>query len=363
LGLGVFGNKPSDFELAIIDSEGNPDAARRATERLVTENNVIAIIGSLLSRTSVAVARKANELGVPSIALSQKAGITDVGDYVYRNALTSELQISELVNFAMNTRGLTKFAILYPNDNYGVEYTNLFWDHVLARGGQVVGAQAYDVKETDFRGPIERLVGKYYLDDRMSEYRLFVNDWLSKQRAITSRTTPPDELLPPIVDFEALFIPDSTRAFGQVAPMLAYLNVKDVTLLGTNLINTPSLLERGQRFVEGSLFVDSLLANDAQFKDSDFYKDFVNTFGSTPGIFESQAYDAAILLREIISSGKTTRIEVKEALDKIKDFPGSVGPMTMTERRELTRPLVRMGVQEGQIVSNPLPPAKKPLRN
>ncbi|MCB0356203.1 MAG: tetratricopeptide repeat protein, partial [Bdellovibrionales bacterium] len=63
LGLGIFGDDRSEFELAIVDSEGNPDAARRAVERLVTEDHVVAIVGSLLSRTAIAVASKANELG------------------------------------------------------------------------------------------------------------------------------------------------------------------------------------------------------------------------------------------------------------------------------------------------------------
>ncbi len=355
MGLGIFGDNPSDFELAVIDSEGNPDAARRAVERLVTENHVIAIVGSLLSRTSVAVARKANDLGVPSLALSQKAGITDVGDYVYRNALTSDMQISELVRHAMDDRGMKKFAILYPNDNYGVEYANLFWDHVLARGGKIVGIQTYDVKETDFRGALARLVGKFYLDDRIHEYKFLLTDWLSKQKFISSRSSPPDELLSPIVDFDGLFVPDSTKTIGQVAPMLAYLNIKNVTLLGTNLWNTPSLVQRGQRFVEGSLFVDSLLVTDSTYQQSDFFREYISTYGSEPGIFEIQAYDAAILLRQIIGAGNTTRVDVKESLDKINRFPGAVGDLTMSSRRELSRPLVRLGVQNGKIINNPRP--------
>jgi branched-chain amino acid transport system substrate-binding protein len=351
LGLGIFGDNPSDFQLAVIDSEGNPDFARRAVERLITENHVIAIVGSLLSKTAVSVANKANELGVPSIALSQKGGITEVGDYVFRSALTSEMQVAELVRHAMEDKGLKKFAILYPNDNYGVEYTNLFWDHVLARGGKVVGVQTYDPKETDFRSVMARLVGKYYIEDRIDEYKTALNKWYSEQKRISSRTSPPDDLLPPVVDFDAIFIPDNTRAVGQVAPMLTYLDIQKTTLIGTNLWNTPSLVQRGQNLVEGSLFVDGLLSNDASFKNSDFYKEFFNTYGEAPGIFESQAYDAAILLRQIITSGATSRVEVKENLEKLTNFPGSMGNLNTNSRREIIRPLFRLGVVNGEIVN------------
>ncbi len=359
LGLGIFGPNPSDFKLAVIDSEGNPDAARRAVERLVTEDHVIAIVGSLLSKTAVAVASKANELGIPNIALSQKSGITDVGEYVYRNALTSEMQIAELVRIVMEEHGMKSFAVLYPNDNYGTEYTNLFWDHVLARGGKIVGVQPYNSKETDFRGPMARLVGKYYLDDRLEEYKIIANNWYTKQKYINSRITPPDDLLDPIVDFDAIFIPDSTKVVGQIAPMLAYHDIKNMTLIGTNLWNTPSLLRRGQAFVEGSLFVDSLLPNDKSFKASEFYQNFSRTFSKRPSAFESQAYDAGIILRQIIASGIKTRIEVKEKLLQLNSFPGSIGTLDTNLRRELTRPLVKLGVMNGSIVKNPKRPKEE----
>ena len=72
MGLGIYGgDSPSQFKLAIVDSEGTPDGARRAVDRLVTEDNVIAIVGSLLSKTASSVATKAEEM--PSIALSQKS--------------------------------------------------------------------------------------------------------------------------------------------------------------------------------------------------------------------------------------------------------------------------------------------------
>ncbi|MBK7845680.1 MAG: ABC transporter substrate-binding protein [Bdellovibrionales bacterium] len=148
--------------MAVLDSEGNPDIARRSVERLVTEDHVIALIGSLLSKTAVAVASKSDELGVPSIALSSKSGITEIGPTVFET-LTGEMQVRQLVNVAMNDLGITRFAIMYPNDAYGVEYANLFWDEVLARGGTISGAQTYEPNQTDFSAPIQRLVGTFIL--------------------------------------------------------------------------------------------------------------------------------------------------------------------------------------------------------
>lgn len=351
LGLGIYGPDRSTFKLAIVDSEGNPEGARRAVERLVTEDSVIAVVGSLLSREANAVAAKTEELGVPSIALSQKSGLTESGTYIFRNAVTSAMQMRELVRLAIDQLGLKRFAILYPNDSYGVEYANLFWDEVLARGGTITGAQIYNPSETDFRGPIKRLVGTYYVEDRKTEYQNRLRDWFKKQKKLTTRQSPPDDLLPPVQDFDALFIPDTPKAIGQIAPMLVYQGVSNVRLLGTNIWNSGELVQRGQKNVENAVFVDTNMVSDPNFKTSHFFKNFVKTFGEEPGLFEAQGYEVGVMLRQVISGGEKSRVGLAEAMNGIKQFQGVTGPMAMNEQRELMRPLTPFVVKQAEIVT------------
>ncbi len=350
-GLGLYGRTPSEFRLAVLDSESNPDVARRAVERLVTEDNVIAIIGGLLSKTADTEATKANEFGVPIIALSQKSGITSIGDFVFRNAMTSQLQVQRLLDIAMGQNGLSKFAIIYPNDPYGVEFSNLFWDEVRARGGEIRGVQPYDPQETDFRGHVQRLVGTYYIDER-EDYPNVLKKWREKNTSVSVRQggPTPEEILPPIIDFEAVFIPDSARAVGQIAPMLAYSDVTNVRLLGTNIWNSKNLLERASKFVENSIFVDSFLGSDKAFQNSEFFNSYKQVFGEDPSIFEVQGHDSALLLRQVISSGEDTRMGVAQKLSEIRDFPGALGFLSVTPEREVKRPVVGLTVLQGAIV-------------
>ncbi len=351
LGLGLVGSDKSTFRLAVVDSEGTPDGARRAVERLVLEDSVIAVVGSLLSRTATAVAGKTEELGVPSLALSQKSGLTEAGTYIFRNAVTSEMQVKELVRIAMEQMGMKRFAILFPNDYYGVEYANLFWDEVLARGGTIAGAQPYNSTETDFRGPVKRLVGTFYVEDRRTEYKNRVTDWFKKQKKVSTRVQPPDDLLPPITDFDAIFIPDSPRAIGQIAPMLAYQGVTAPRLLGTNVWNSSELVRRGQKNVENAVFIDSNLMSDPAFRKSKFFTEYQKIFGEEPGVFETQGYETGVLLRKLINSGERTRVGLASALSGLREFQGVSGPMTMSSNRELVRPLTPFVVKENAIVT------------
>jgi ABC-type branched-subunit amino acid transport system substrate-binding protein len=349
-GLGIFGNDNSGFKIAVIDSEANPNVAKRAVEKLVVQDNVIAILGSLKGKTSLAIAKKAQELGVPNIGFSLSADLTVTGDYIFRNALTSHMQVKNLVKTAMTKYNVKRFAILYPNDNYGIEFSNIFWDEVLANGGEIRGAQSYNAKETDFRDPIRRLVGTYYREDRFDEYKIRLQEWQAKYGENTRRKIPTD-LLPPIVDFEAIFIPDTSRALGQIAPMLEYNDVKTPILLGTNLWNTNSITKRAGGFADQVVFVDTYtdLANK---RAADFIKNFEQEFGRKPDSYESIAYETAKLLKDlIVQEGIRTRSALKESLMQLKAYPSIMGQISVNEIGDIERPLRSMTIEKGQIKS------------
>jgi branched-chain amino acid transport system substrate-binding protein len=351
LGAGLAGKAGSNFRIAIIDSEGNPDLARRAVERLVVEDNALAIVGGLLSRTATAEATKAQELGVPMLLMSQKSGITEIGEFVFRNALTSRQQTQTLVSYAMDQVGAKRFAILYPNDYYGVEFANSFWDEVLKRGGHVTAAQTYDPDETDFRSVIQRLVATYYMEDRADEYRARYRAFMDRNPKRSVRQGGPtyEEVLTPAVDFEFLFIPDTPKAAGQILPMLAYYDVDNMRVLGTNVWNNPQFVQRSQKAAEGAVFVDGLMSEDKSFVSSEFFRSFRDFYGADPGLIETQAYDTGALLRRLISDGATSRISLQEQLSTAQNINGSLGRFSIGAGREFSRPISILTVKGGKI--------------
>lgn len=345
LGLHIPG---SAFKLAVMDSEGNPDSARRGVERLVKEDNVIAIVGSLLSKTAPTVAGKSNELGVPNVALSQRSGLTEVGPTVFRNSLTTSMQVRALVRTAMEDMGMKKFAILYPNDAYGVEFTNIFWDEVLARGGKITAVQIYSPKETDFRLVIQRLVGTYFGEARQEEFQMRLKELQQVDKKKSVRQSNLETVLTPITDFDGIFIPDNVKAMGQISAMLSYNDVKEVKLLGTNLWNTKDISRRAGNFADKLLFVDSV--SPATFEQSKFVSEYKALYNEEPSLIEVQAYDAGLILRQLIASGVNTREELTQNLTQLKKFPGSLGMLNMNAEREIERPVTPLTIDKGEIV-------------
>ena len=349
LALGVKGGiSKNNLRLAVVDSQGKPEYARRGIKRLVEENQVISVIGGLLSKTAYAASIQAQELGVPFIALSQKEGLTDIGPFIFRNALTVESQVQTLVKTVVNDLKRKRFAILYPNDSYGVKLSNSFWKIVKENGGVVTAAQSYLPGETDFKESIQKLVGTFYLEDRQKEYEKRLKEWYEEQGK-NRRRKPPVGLLPPIVDFDALFIPDGPKAIGQIAPMLAYNDIKNVYLIGTNIWNSKEFLRRGQNFVSQSLFTDSLNTGDEKYRNSAFFKKYKETYKRSPSSFALQGYDSGLIVRSVLSRDVQSRLDFVNEMKRNHGIPGALNTLNLNKHKEFVRPVVTLTVKEGEI--------------
>ncbi len=352
MAAGVFGHSGSPVKLAVVDSEGNPEVVKQAVDRLVTEDHVVAIIGDIAAKTAQVVSQRAQELGVPNITLSQKQGLTEIGNFIFRNNLTPDMQMRALVKYAMEVRGYKKFAIIYSNDAYGTEYASAFWDYVRSRGGKITAAQTYAPNETDFRHAVQRLVGTYYFDeDRGPELKVRLQDWKKEQTKKGTKEKSPKDILPPIVDFDAIFIPDSPKALGQIAPMLSYNDVDKIPLIGTNLWNTSQTLDRAAKFVDHSLFIDEFFTQDTSSTTKKFTADFQNQFGYSPDVFEIQGFDSAqILISVLQTSSISSRNSMRENLARASRVPGALGFLNMTQSRDIEKNLIPLTVRNGQIV-------------
>ncbi len=297
-----YGGMP--IKLVIKDSKSSPGEAETAVEELVDEERVIAIIGPLLSITSEAAAKRAQELEAPIITLTQREDVAEIGDFVFQNCLTNSQQIKALTSFAIGELGLGRFAIIYPRDLYGIKLTHLFIDEVLRRGGEIMGVQSYDNEQMDFGWQIKRLVGL--------------------QEGKTQKGRKSD--FEPIIEFDGLFIPDYSNRIGLVAPQLAYYNVIGITLLGTSAWNSPELVSEGGKYVDGSIFVDGFFRDSPSPRIKRFAQEFSNTFDSDSTTLEAQAYDAVDLCVQVLTNQEIySHRQMRDGLMGVMGFDGISG--------------------------------------
>jgi ABC-type branched-subunit amino acid transport system substrate-binding protein len=359
IGLALEG---STVRLAVRDTRGEPDGAAAALESLALEEGAILVVGGVTNAEAERAAATAEELQLPFISLSRQEGITEAGANVFQNMLTPRAQARALVDFAMGRRGMKRFAIMYPSISYGVELANAFWDEVEARGGEVRGAETYAADRTTFTPLVKDMVGKHYLDER--------TDWQEQQKEIAQKEKDPfrrrkalekaREKLPPITDFDAIFIPDFASNVRLIAPALAVEDVvtqtcqpeeverikkttgrtdlAPVQLLGANGWNDPSLFDMSPggpgRHVRCAVLVDGFYASSGRPETKRFVEAYGKKYpGQTPTILEASAHDAARMGRQLIEARPATRAALRDGLAQLRAFHGATGDITMGPRR------------------------------
>ena len=332
-------NPQPSIKIIVKDTASDSDKASAAVKELF-EENVAAIIGPVV--TAGSAAREAQHYGIPMITLTQKDNIPEIGEYVFRNFITPGMQVKALVSYAVEELGLKSFAILYPDEKYGKTFMNLFWDEVIAHDGKVVGAESYRPDGTDFADPIKKLVGLYYeVPEELKNIDATANEnktgKTTTENIVETLLSPLDEQAESlnlkenegpeaVVDFDAVFIPDAPKKSGLIIPQLAFYDVKDTFLFGTNLWHSDTLIDMTFKHAQGAIMPDGFFAESRSKNVKEFVDSYNEIFHQKPGFIEAAAYDTALILFQMVSRPDIRfRSVLKNELKRLQGFQGVTG--------------------------------------
>ena len=380
-------------QVEIVDTKGEPDAAAEAVEQLA-QRGVIAILGPLGIAEGLAEATRAQQLGIPMISLSRADGLTALGEYIFRDMPTSYAQAKAVAEYAQKKLNAKSFGILQPDSAYGDEMAHYFWDAVDAGGSEVRAFEHYPLRTTTFKPFVQRMVGRSPAD--LEERQQFsqeaekitreIKDPYRRRKALGQLRNQQA----PIVDFDAIFIPDAARTVRLIAPSIAAEDVittgcdtrelevvkrttkneqlRTVQLLGTSLWDSPDLVDERSgvaRYVQCSIFVDVFFANSERPATKKFVDDFGSAYKRAPGFLEAHAFDAAGILKRTIEERRPqSRDELRAMFAGMgKPFEGASGDTVFGRDREAQKPFFWLWINRGSIVEfdpegpPPVPPA------
>ncbi len=355
LAFGIFNSEDTDSNVKLIveDSGEEPEQAIKALNRLAIKHHVVAVIGPMLAKGAAQISQRAQELGVPLISLSRRTG--PVQDYVFQGGMTQQLQAFEIARYAIQNLKLNRFAMIYPNDKMSTEMSENFWDAVESLGGKIVGVESYNTGETDFRVLIDKLSGLYYTEARQQELDLLEKARMENHITKKTRKTEKYYNLKPIVDYDAVFIPDEPKIAGQILPTFAYRDVENIKFLGTSSWNSPDFLSRVQSYGEKAAFVDAFFPESDSTLVQNFSKKYKSTYSQDPDSLEALAYDVGSILNTILTSTShnLSRADIRDRLKAVHDFHGVTGNITYKDG-QFSRNLTVITVKNGHFTTDPL---------
>ena len=142
------------LEMILIDTQADPQLGINAAKRLTSVDKVPIFLTSW-SAVVKAVAPIANREKVLELSVGANSPeIATLGDYVYTTFPLADVDVSALANYTYASLGKKTAAVLYINNDSGVEGAGIYKSVFEKAGGKVVAYEAYDAKATEFTGAI-----------------------------------------------------------------------------------------------------------------------------------------------------------------------------------------------------------------
>ena len=351
------------FDLVFIDSGASADTAVAALEDAVINQGAIAVVGPLLSDETEAVVAAAQALRVPLISLSQALETAEEMHWVLQAMMTTGDQVNALVNAVMGEGAMTSFAIFRPDNSYGERAASLFTAAVEARGGTITVHETYDTTATDLI-PFAKVLGRKDYDARQREF------WDLKRAAKENGGDPNSVVLPPILDFDALFLPDNASRVPLACAALAYEEFPmgdfiptkkspTIPVLGLSGWNNHKIVGTGGPYARRGWFTDAFLTampgDEPAWLPPENIGEFIvayrDALGRTPTPLEAITVDAGQLLAAASKEGAADRSALREALFTITLSDGVTGATGFDPHtHRANRSLLILSVSEDAIV-------------
>lgn len=142
------------LEMIVVDTQADPQLGINAVKRLTSVDKVPVFI-TAWSSVVKAVAPIANREKILELSVGANSpDIAKLGDYVYTTFPLAEVDVSALAKYTYTTLGKKTSAVMYINNDSGVEGAAIYKSVFEKAGGKVVAYEAYDAKATEFTGAL-----------------------------------------------------------------------------------------------------------------------------------------------------------------------------------------------------------------
>ena len=296
---GLLGGR--QIRLLVEDNQSRPEEASNAVTKLITQDKVVAVLGEVASRRTLAAAPVAQRYQIPLITpASTNARVTEVGDYIFRVCFIDPFQGEVLAKFAFNDLKARRAAVLKDiQQDYSVGLTDSIVRNFTELGGQVLDPISYSSGDPDFRAVLTQI-----------------------------RSLKPDVIFAPGYYTEAAIIVRQARELGLNMPILG----------GDGWVG--DALANGREALRNTFISNHYSGDNPAPVVQNFVAAYRKKFGKEPDSIAALAYDAVKVLADAITRANTTEgPAVRNAL-AAASVAGVTGQLTMDAQRNVSKPAV-----------------------
>lgn len=310
---GVLGKQ---IKLIIADNKSEPSESANAITKLIKNDNVKLVFGSVASSNVLATVQIAHDSKIPLItATATNPSVTmeqdQVRPYVFRTCFIDPFQGEVMANFAAKSLQ-AKTAVMYidSSSDYSKGLAKIFAEKFIANGGMIIGEESFLQKDQDFKST------------------------LTKIKAIN-----PD----------VVFIPAYYEEVGKIIRQAREIGIKS-QLIGTDGWDDPKLIEiAGLSAVEGTFFSNHYSPQDQDPKVVEFVKAYKAEYNQEPSALAVLGYDCALVVIDAIKrAGSDDPEKIRQALEETKKLQITTGLLSIDNNHNPIKSAVVVEIKNGQ---------------
>jgi branched-chain amino acid transport system substrate-binding protein len=305
------GDKKWPLTLFIEDNEDKPESAAAVAKKLISQDNVLAIIGPNASGNAIPAARICEDAKVIMISpWSTNPKTTEHLKYVFRACFLDDFQGEVMAKFARDNLKAKTAAVLYDvASEYNKGIAEFFKKSFEKLGGQVVAFESYTKDDKDFSSQLTKI-----------------------------KAANPD----------VLFLPNYYNEVPLQAQQARRLGIT-CSFIGSDSWGSSELLTLGGKDLEGGFFSTHYAPDIATPKAHTFIKDYEAKYGKKPDDVAALTYDSGqLLLSAIAKAGSLDRQKVRDALANISEFEGVTGTMKFSGTGDPVKSAVIIQIKDGK---------------
>ncbi len=244
-----------DQQVVLKDSAGVAKTAETRLAELVFKDHVMLVVGGLDKTEADVLAPWSESLQVPMMLLTKDRDVTTHSNFAF-TVYPDEKRLADTLAAAAQKRSYRRVAILRPAGGKSDKVAEYFKKDVIASGGTVNYDLVYTPGNFDSMQGASRQLFKTEAAERADEWRVAYKKARKQAEKEGVPFDPRMVVLKPIVDFDAVFIPDDFRTVRHFAKLFKFHMVDHLPMIGNHEWRSPALIEPFDDFLDGAIFAD-----------------------------------------------------------------------------------------------------------
>lgn len=300
-----------------INTEAIPEVSAQIAERLIVEDEIIALIGPNRSSHAVVVGPIAQRHGIPMVTTTAtNPNVTNAGDFVFMASFTDSFQGAVMAQFAKADLDLSTAAVITRSGDLYTEGISEFFARNFSKfGGEIVANEFYEGDLSDFTAQLTNIAA-----------------------------AKPDALFISGFTLDVALITGQARAIP-----LQNADGAPTIFLGADAWDSTLLFDNEDAEVEGSFFSGHFSPETDEPTARAFVETYESIYESTPTGGVAVSYDAVKLLFQAVErAGSLDPEKIREQLAATENYIGATTIARYDENRHPTKSAVIFTIKDGK---------------